>query len=155
LPKPINDNLQAAKEYAFLLLKFRLRSEQELAQRLRQKKFSATVIQETIRFLRDRKFIDDRIFAKSWVASRIKRPLGLRKIRQELLLKGLDKEIITETLAQVKTDYQESGIIRQLAEQRWAKLKDVEPLKAKQRIYAYLLRRGFSPDISSEIIKGL
>ena len=56
-------NSQAAKEYAFLLLKFRLRSEKELAQRLRQKKFSETIIQDTLTFLKDKQFIDDQIFA--------------------------------------------------------------------------------------------
>lgn len=137
---------QEARRYAFLLLKFRLRSEKELALRLRQKKFPEEVIRDTICFLKDKRFIDDRIFAKGWVVSRLKRPFGLRRIRQELVQKGLGKEIIEETFAQVKEGYDEDSIVRQLAEQRFSKLKSMEPLKAKARVYAYLMRRGFSAD---------
>ena len=146
---------EKAREYAFLLLKFRLRSEKELALRLKQKGFSEELSQDTVNFLKDKQFIDDRVFAKGWVASRLKRPFGFRRIRQELAQKGLDKEIIEETFTQVKEHYSESEIISQLAKQRFSKLKGIEPLKAKARVYAYLIRRGFSPGISSDIVKGL
>jgi len=145
-------NPEKAREYAFLLLKFRLRSEKELAQRLRQKGFSEELSRETVNFLKDRDFINDRIFAKGWVSSRLKRPFGLRRIKQELMQKGLDKETIVETLAQAKVGYDEISIVRLLAEQKFSKLKGIEPLKARQRVYAYLMRRGFSPDIISNII---
>jgi len=146
---------EKARGYAFLLLKFRLRSEKELALRLRQKKFSEAVIQETIHFLKEKEFIDDRVFAQGWVASRLKRPFGLRRIRQELALKGLDKEVIEEALERVKEHYSESEVISQLAEQRFSRLKDIEPQKAKARVYAYLMRRGFSPDTVGEIVNTL
>ena len=150
--RPQGHSPEKAREYAFLLLKFRLRSEKELVQRLKQKGFSEELSQETVNFLKDRDFIDDRVFARGWVSSRLKRPFGLRRIKQELIQKGLDKETIAETLAQAKEGYDESSIIRLLAEKRFSKLKGVEPLKAKQRVYAYLMRRGFSPDLIKEAI---
>ncbi|MEI6831447.1 MAG: regulatory protein RecX [Candidatus Omnitrophota bacterium] len=153
LAKP--SSLQEAKEYSFLLLKFRLRSEKELASRLRQKKFSEAIIQVTLNFLKDKQFIDDQIFAQGWVAFRLKRPFGLRRIRQELVQKGLDKEIIEVTLAQAKEDYDEGTIVRKLAKQRLCRLKGVEPLKAKARLYAYLIRRGFAMDIVGEVVNKL
>ena len=147
--------LEKARGYAFLLLKFRLRSEKELALRLRQKKFSEAVIQETIHFLKEKEFIDDRVFAQGWVASRLKRPFGLSRISQELAVKGLGKEIIEEILARVKEHYSESEVVSQLAEQRFSRLKGIEPQKAKARVYAYLMRRGFSPDTVGEIVNKL
>ena len=143
---------EKAKEYAFLLLKFRLRSEKELLGRLKQKGFSEESSQDTVNFLKDKQFIDDRVFARGWVASRLKRPFGLRRIRQELARKGLDKQVIEEALIQAKEEYDEAGIVRQLAEQRFSKLKGIEPLKAKQRVYAYLMRRGFSPDLIGDVV---
>ena len=148
-------NLQAAKKYAFLLLKFRLRSEKELAQRLKQKGFSEELSQDTVNLLKAKQFIDDRVFAKGWVASRLKKPFGLRRIKQELAQKGLDKQVIEEAFVQVKEDYDESGIVRELAEQRFFRIKNVEPFKAKARVYAYLMRRGFSPDTIGEIVNKL
>ena len=149
------NNAEIARAYAFLLLKFRLRSENELKLRLRQKGFSEELSQDTVNFLKDKEFIDDRVFARGWVAARLKRPFGLRKIRQELVQKGLDQEIIENSLSQVKEDYNESQIVSQLAQQRFSKLKGIEPLKAKARVYAYLIRRGFASDIVSDIVKGL
>jgi len=146
---------EKARAYAFLLLKFRLRSEAELKSRLEQKGFSPELSQETINFLKDKEFIDDRVFARGWVASRLKRPFGLRKIKQELVQKGLAKEIIDDSLAQAKEHYNESQIVNQLAQQRFSKLKNIEPLKAKARVYGYLIRRGFAVDIVSEIIRKL
>lgn len=146
---------EKARAYAFLLLKFRLRSEAELKARLKQKGFSEELSRDTVDFLKDKAFIDDRVFARGWVAARLKRPFGVRKIRQELIQKGLDKEIIENSLSQAREHYNESRIVSQLARQRFSKLKGIEPLKAKTRVYAYLLRRGFSPDVVSEIIKQL
>jgi len=138
-----------------LLLKFRLRSEKELALRLRQKKFSEAVIQETIHFLKEKEFIDDRVFAQGWVASRLKKPFGLRRISLELAGKGLSKEIIEQTLTRIKEDHSESEVVSQLAEKRFSRLKGIEPQKAKARVYAYLMRRGFSPDTVGEIVNNL
>jgi len=149
------NNAETARAYAFLLLKFRLRSENELKARLKQKGFSEELSQDTVNFLKDKAFIDDRVFAKGWVAARLKRPFGIRRIKQELLGKGLDKQIIENSLSQVKEYYNESQIVSQLALQRFSKLKGIEPLKAKARVYAYLMRRGFSPDIVTDIVKGL
>ncbi|MDD5129594.1 MAG: regulatory protein RecX [Candidatus Omnitrophica bacterium] len=146
---------EKARAYAFLLLKFRLRSENELRTRLKQKGFSAQLAEATVNFLKDKEFIDDRVFAKAWVSSRLKRPLGLKKIRQELAQKGLSKEIIQEALEQVNEDYPESQIVSQLAKQRFSKLKNIDPLKARARVYGYLMRRGFSPDVIGETIKEL
>lgn len=147
--------LQRAKNYAFLLLKFRLRSEKEIYHRLKKKKFPEGIIQETLFFLRDKKFIDDNFFAKTWIESRLKKPLGLRRIREELKLKGLDKEIIDSQLSEIKKSYSEEESATKIAQQRLNKLKGIEPIKAKSRVYRYLLRRGFSPEIVIDVVNQL
>jgi regulatory protein len=147
--------LQKAKEYAFLLLKFRLRSEKELYERLKRKKFDADIIKEVLKFLKEKDFLNDKIFAKAWIDSRLKRPLGLRRIKEELKLKGIDKEIIDSQISEIKKDYPEEEIVKKIARQRLNKLKNIEPRKAKNRLYAYLLRRGFSPEIIIDVINQL
>jgi regulatory protein len=146
---------EKAKNYAFLLLKFRLRSEKELFQRLKRKKFEECVIKHTLSFLKDRGFIDDSIFAKAWILERIKKPLGLRRLKQELQIKGVDKGIIDNQIAQIKSSYSEEGVVSELAGRRMDKLRGVDKDKAKKRIYAYLLRRGFSPEVVMEAVKQL
>lgn len=144
--------LQKAKNYAFLLLKFRVRSEKEIRQRLKKKKFVPEIIEETLSFLKEKKFIDDNYFAKTWIASRIKKPLGIRRLRQELRIKGIDREIIESEISEIKNNYSEEDIVTQIAKEKLKKIKGIEPQKAKRRIYAYLLRRGFSPQIVIECL---
>ena len=140
-------SLEKAKNYSFLLLKFRLRSEKEISQRLKQKDFPESIIQETLQFLKEHRFIDDAVFAKAWIASRLKKPLGLSKIREELRIKGIDNEIVAAAWLDILPDYSQEEVVTRIVQQRLAKSKGIEPLKAKRRIFAYLLRRGFSADV--------
>lgn len=142
-----SEAIYKARQYAFLLLKFRPRSTQEICARLKKKKFAPQTIQETIFFLEDKDFLNDRDFAKSWMEFRLKKPFGLRRIKEELNLKGIDPEIIDETIAEIKKDYTEEDIVAGLAQARWSKLKGIDSQKAKQRIFGYLMRRGFSPEV--------
>ena len=141
------DLSQKALEYAFLLLKYRLRSENEIRLRMKNKKFSQEVIDKTVLFLKEKRFIDDNIFAKAWVDSRIKRPLGLRRIEQELKLKGVDKEVIQAQVARVKKDYAEEDIVKGIVQSRLKRLKAKDAQEIKRKMYAYLIRRGFSPEV--------
>jgi len=143
---------QKAKNYAFLLLKFRLRSEKELCQRLEKKKYSTEIIEKTVSFLKEKGFIDDKYFAKSWIESRVKKPLGIRRLKQELLIKGVDNEIIDNRIKELRENYSEEEVVIRIAKNRLNKLKGCDPLKARKRIYAYLLRRGFSPEIVIDIL---
>lgn len=148
------EELLKAREYAFLLLEFRPRSRNELAQRLNKKKFEKEIVIKTLDFLEEKSFLDDASFSRVWIRSRLKRPFGFRRIEQELRQKGIDKSIIDREIASVKKDYSESDIVGTLAQEKLAKLKGIDPKKAKARVYAYLLRRGFSPETIIETING-
>jgi regulatory protein len=150
-----SESLHRAKSYAFLLLKFRPRSEKEIYQRLKKKKFDDRIIKETVSFLKDKDFLNDACFAKAWIESRLKKPLGLRKIKEELKIKGIDRQIIDNQIQAIKKDYSEEDIVAKLARARFSKLKGIEPEKAKRRIFSYLLRRGFSPDVVMDAITQL
>lgn len=141
------DSLYQAREYAFLLLKYRPRSESEFYQRLKKKEFAEAVIKQVLSFLKDKGFIDDVYFAKTWVDSRIKKPLGLRRLEQELRVKGISQEIIDNCLSAVKDNYSEEEVVLKIINQKLEKLKGIDPEKAKARIYRYLIRRGFSPEV--------
>ena len=153
--KDKSDSLQKAKNYAFLLLKFRQRSTKEIVLRLKQKQFEDSVIKETIAFLKDHAFIDDAAFARAWIDSRLKKPLGIRRIKEELRIKGIDNNIIDSSISQIRRDYSEEEVISRIAADKFSRLKGIEPQKAKRRIFSYLLRRGFSPDVISDTLTQL
>ena len=147
MSKDKSEPLEKAKNYAFLLLKFRQRSTKEITQRLKQKNFDDSVIKETLSFLKRQGFVDDESFAKAWIDSRLKKPLGLRRIKEELRIKGIDTNIIESNLKKIRQDYLEEEVVARIAADRLSKLKGIEPQKVKRRTFAYLLRRGFSPEV--------
>ncbi|MDD5166325.1 MAG: regulatory protein RecX [Candidatus Omnitrophica bacterium] len=149
------ETLQKARAYAFLLLKYRLRSEKELGERLKRKKFDEATVKETLAFLKEKDFIDDKVFARAWIDSRLRKPLGLRKIKQELKLKGINPEIADKIFDSLKQDYSEKDTVGKIFKDRFTRLKNIEPLKAKRRIYTYLLRRGFSGEAIIEAMHKL
>ncbi|MFH0856008.1 MAG: regulatory protein RecX [Candidatus Omnitrophota bacterium] len=148
------ESFNKARDYAFFLLKFRLRSENELIRRLKLKKIPEETIKEVVSFLKEKRFIDDNVFAKAWVSSRLKKPLGLRRIKQELMQKGLDKETIEAQIAGVK-DYSEGQTVLALARERLSRLKGSDQVTSKRRVYAFLLRRGFSPEVVIDALNQL
>ena len=135
-----------------MLLKFRPRSEKEIYLRLKKKKFEERIIKEVLLFLKDKDFIDDNHFAKIWIESRIKRPLGLRRLKEELRIKGIPQEIIDSKIEEIKKSYSEEDVVSKMAKERLHKLKGVESQKAKRRVFAYILRRGFSPEIVIDVL---
>ncbi|MCK9594195.1 MAG: regulatory protein RecX [Candidatus Omnitrophica bacterium] len=149
------ESQEQAREYAFFLLKFRLRTEKELYQRLKRKSFSEGCVNKTLEFLKAKRFIDDRLFAKAWVESRLKKPLGLRRLAAELKIKGVAEEIINSRLNEAKKGYSEEDVVKEIIRQKQEKTRGIDPLKAKKRIYSYLLRRGFSPEVVIDSISRL
>jgi regulatory protein len=141
-----------AREYAFLLLQYRQRSQQEMRQRLKQKHFAPEIIADTIAFLKEKRFLDDAAFCRAWMSSRLKKPLGLGRITQELKIKGVEAKTIQECLTEAREGYSEAEVVGELARAKFAKLKGIAPEKARRRIYGYLLRRGFSPEIIIETL---
>jgi regulatory protein len=120
-----------------------------------RKKFDSSVAEETLAFLKEKRFIDDNEFARAWTESRVKKPLGIRRLKTELLIKGIDKGIIDRQLKEITDRYPEEKIVSQVAAERLRKLKGYDPQKARQRVYAYLLRRGFSPETVIDVLNNL
>ena len=150
-----NNDLEKAKKYAFLLLKFRPRSQKEIYSRLKKKKFAEAVISQTLSFLKEKGFLNDRLFSKSWIEFRIKNSYGFRKIEQELKLKGIDKETIDAEIGDIKQGYCEKDVIFGIAGERFRKLRGIETNKAKRRIFDYLMRRGFSTGMVIDAVNRL
>ncbi len=149
------ESIRKAKIIVFRLLKFRSRSEQELRDKLRAKNLSSPIAEQTIRYFKDCKLIDDRLFARQWTSSRMKKPFGLGRIRLELHKKGIGAEIIEDVLQKAGYQYDELAIVIPLAQHRAAQYTKVSPEKIRQRVYGYLLRRGFSGDAVMKAVKSI
>ncbi len=139
-------DLLSAKQSAFRLIKFRARSEKEIRDKLKDKGYEATVIDQAVEFLQKARFLDDALFAKLWVESRVKRFIGVKRLIFELKKKGIRRELIDKTLDAVLKDKNEDEAIRELIDIKLKKMRGLEPVKIMARLYGLLLRRGYPHD---------
>lgn len=147
-------DLASARNYVWRLIAFCQRSEREIRDRLKIKEYEPKIVEEVAAYFKDLGYINDKEFARSWIESRLAKPLGLRVIREELKKKGIEEEIIDSLLKEKKPAGDESAIVEKLAEKYLNTLKRKEGTvqRIKPKLYGYLIRRGFSPDIVTETI---
>jgi regulatory protein len=144
----------SAKAAALRFLKIRPRSIAELKGKLKAKGFSSTEIEEAVLKMMASGLLDDRAFTKSWINYRLARPFGFRRIIQELKAKGIDQEIIDQAVAEVE-GYSPEAVALDLAQRRWQRMPDIDPLKKKKRVLDFLLRRGFEAAVAMKALKKL
>lgn len=150
-----NQSVADAKKAVNHYLKYRPRTENEIVKKLREKGFAEDLIQQTIEYFKKIGSINDRQFTAIWIQSRLKKPVGIRRIRLELKEKGIGDDIITNALAQTTDDYCEHAAVVDLAKRRIRQYRHLNALTAKRRLYAYLIRRGFSSDAVIKALKEL
>ena len=130
-----------AREKAFSLLKLQGRTESELRRKLRQAYFPEPVVEETLRFLREYRYLDDEAYARNYVEVH-----GARKSRAELerdlKKKGLDHSLIREVCQAQEGRTDSRDAIAALMKKRGC--TEDSPLKERRKTIAYLMRRGFS-----------
>ncbi len=145
---------QSVKASALRFLKIRPRSIEELKGKLEGKGFSEEEITATVDYLTDIKLLDDRSFTRSWIAYRLARPFGFRRIILELKEKGVPQDIIDEAIAEIKPQVSEADTIAEMAQRRYKRLRG-EPQQKKKRVFDYLARRGFELDAIYKALKKL
>lgn len=129
---------EQTKEKALRLLDFRSHSEYELRQKLLRA--GGTGIEDVLEFCREYKFIDDRSYAKKLAhdLAHLKK-FGKRRIKEELLSRGIDAEFVEEALAAL--DVCESESLMPLVER---KLGNNFEQKNIDKVIRYFLYRGYN-----------
>ncbi len=145
------DAQERAWEMALKFLSFRPRSEVEVRRYLAGKGMDAAA-DPVIERLHRLGYLDDRAFAQAWVASRSAlRPKGPRALQYELRSKGVAADVIADALADVAADEAAYAAVGQRAA-RWRML---EPGIFRQKVHAFLARRGFDYEIIQKTVDRL
>ena len=146
-----------AWESALRLLEVRPRAEREIRDRLRRKQYDAEQIDGVVTRLRELELLDDRQFARLWVANRAAtKPKGSLALRRELLSKGVDRQIAGEVVDAALDAEAEIAACEQVARQslgRYASISDWPTFQ--RRLGGLLQRRGFGWDAVAPILKQL
>lgn len=144
------DSLEKAYERALDFLSFRPRSSAEVRRYLTEKGVEASLIEAVITRLTEAGLLDDAAFAHAWVENRQQfNPRGRRLLRQELMQKGIEREVIEATLP---ADEDETLPALAIARRRAAALAGLDYTHFRQKLSAYLLRRGFDYEVVSDIV---
>jgi regulatory protein len=147
-------------ESAAAFLAVRSRSVYETRRRLRQLGYGAELVEEALGRMLELEFLDDAAFARAWVESRDRaRPRGEMALRRELALKGIDRALVDEVLAErlqvVDASADETAAGRLLERRLPALLRETDPRRRRQKAYALLARNGFDPDTCRSAISAV
>ena len=152
------EELIAARTAAFRYLAVRPRTEREIRDALREKEFSDAVAAETIRGMKDARLLDDALFARSFIRNALAlKPAGRVLLRRKLLLLGVDRGLADEALDEILEGVSQQDEADRAASafvaRKSATRKEKGDAKLRQRLTAYLLRRGYTWDVVEQAVR--
>lgn len=133
------------------------RSEQceaDIVRKIRAKGLGASDAAWIMQNLRDRAFVDDTRFARSFARDKVRfSAWGRRKIRAALIAKRISEATITDAFGQIDPgDYADA--LHRAARARAARL-DLDERDDRVKLFRHLVSRGFESDIAMTEIKKL
>lgn len=138
-----------AFEKSMNYLSKRMHSKFELKDKLLKKGFSSEVVSNTILKLEEYHYVDDDMFARLFIEQNSN--LSKRMICNKLQLKGINKDIIDKNLIEIDSDAEIEKC--EVLARKLLKSAKIENLNDKQKFVAKLVRRGFSYDVISKVLK--
>jgi regulatory protein len=154
------ESLFAAKNSAFRLLSVRPRAERELRDRLREKEFSEAHIGRVVDDLKRAELVNDAAFARTYIRNALTvRPVGEARIRQKLLLLGVDRATLDDAIRETLGDVDMVAVAREIARKFLRRTRSTgkvsDPRKTRQRLTAHLSRRGYSWNTIGAVLTSL
>jgi SOS response regulatory protein OraA/RecX len=153
-------------------LSVRPRSVAETRTRLLHLGYPPRLIEETLDRLEELAYLDDTLFARTWVESRDRaHPRGQIRLRRELALKGISRDIVDHVMEQRgdsaldvgtvagledearpvasidRTAAEQAAAISLLKRRAAALAREPDPRRRRQKAYGLLARNGFDPDV--------
>lgn len=138
-----------AKLRAMHLLESMDRTRAELEKKLQSSEYPGEAVAEALAYVESFGYLDDKRYARHYVECK-KEGRGKARLKMELAQKGVDRNIIEEVLDEAKLD-DCRDTIRELVGKRRRGDGPMDD-RERQRIYGYLMRKGFS---SSDILSVL
>jgi regulatory protein len=145
---------QQALQQAFAYLGYRPRSEHELRRYLAQRGHAPETVDAVLGRLAEYHYVDDEVFALSWVENRQKfRPRGARLLRAELRQKGVERDVAEQAIADLGGD--ERALALAAAQKKLPTLEVADYQAFGRRLAGFLQRRGFPPDVVWDVVREL
>jgi regulatory protein len=151
-----DDPDRAAYVDALRRLARRDHSEQELRRALARKGHEEEVVEHVVARLRRERALDDHRYAETYSRSRLSHHgLGRQRIRQDLRRRGVARATVEVGLKEALADVPEDPIVDALARRYWAAHTRDEPRRRLQKLWGYLVRRGFPATLVHDRLQAL
>lgn len=134
------DTLRKAKKRALYLLGERLMCRGELLSKL-TKTYGEQVAEEAAEYVCELGYVNDAEYAPKLAEYLIKRKRwGVRRVRYEMLHRGLDRELVENTLADIPSEEIDEELLELIGKKYSQKVRDYDD---RRRTIAALARRGY------------
>ncbi|WP_181186205.1 recombination regulator RecX [Alkalicoccus urumqiensis] len=147
------DALDKAFQKALNYLSYRMRSEKEIRDYLKQEEVPPEEIDDMISRLEELDFLHDARFAEAFVRTkRDQSKKGPMVIRQELFQKGISDAVTAQALEQYSEEQQIDDAIK-LVEKKQHSYKKESTRQREQKLMQFLMQRGYSSAVASTAVK--
>jgi regulatory protein len=149
------DERNKVRQAAYRYLSYRPRTAWELKKHLQRQQWRAAVIDHIMVELQEAGYLDDRIYAVEWVRQRgDQKGLGPKRLRQELINKGVAESFIEEALHQWDEEKERQRAM-EIAKRRYLRIEQEPWPKIERRLGSYLARRGYSMTVIYDVLSQL
>lgn len=146
-----NAAFDKARQYAFLLLRYRDRSEKEIVQRLQKKGFTETIGCEVRDYLKEHGFIDDVKYAAMLKRVAVEqKSLGRVGVFRYLISKGISAELADDITGE-DSDYEVSAV--GFVQRKMKQYSGLDDVTVRRRLWSALARKGYSPDVIKKALR--
>ena len=141
------------KNAALKIVEKSYKSEKELKDKLLLKGYDNLTIDKTLNFLKEYNFLSDTNYVKMYVKDK-SRLQGKKKIKYDLIKKGINDKLIEEEISNIDED-EEREVAYNMALKKYNVLskRESDKYKLSQKIYRFLLSKGYDYDIVSYAVK--
>lgn len=141
---------EKAYDYALFLLGIKLRTEGEIREKLRIKKFEAGIADGVIGQLKENRYINDQNYAEVYLENLKKyKTFGYYGIKKKLMEKRLPANIIDQVLNEGLSEEEETKIAKRFVKNRESGKVSYEE---KQKLAQKLKSRGFRGSIIGKLM---
>ena len=147
------DTFEKAYQIALRYIAYHPRTEVEIRKKLEKSEFDLDVINQVVKVLGEKNYLNDEQFAKDWIDSRANsKPRSHKYFSYELRRKGVSDAAIGQALQDAPAD---SDLAYQLGSKYLGRYENLNETDFKKKMHGVLARRAFSYEIIRKTIEKL
>ena len=149
---------EAALAYMMIIfyVGYRLHTEKEIKDKLKKKNYSIESIEKAVQKAKEYDLINDTYYVECFINEKgVPNKWGPSIIKNKLMQKGIEKNLINEKIEELYKEEDLDENLLNLANKKLKTLENLEQRKQKERLFRFLVSKGYSFDKVSTCINKL